>query len=775
MVCSGDREKGHLDESQKWDYVTLSDFRASGALTYVSYGWLWIMALVAVAVYGADTFTAVNLLAYDKWSSQIEPSIPLKYSKWIFAACIMFSWALCIFEWVRAIRVIRRGSVAESYMDSVAATLQSMRPQGWKRFLVFAELTKSKKGVDYVALFVYFAFKGAVRIILAEGPRQVVNAITLYSFMQSDLIPTGDHAATADHSSFEQFWINVETLAESNREQAVALFTMLFTLVIWVISALCLIIAVVLYLVFLWHYIPQKDGRLSNYCRRKIDHRLDKVVGQKVKQVLEEQEKKQAQSEAKAARKANQLPSRPQTNRKPTLPQVAAQTPDLDSKSDFGLVRQDTEDRPALPPLRTFTAPEPALRREQTPLSLNATKPPPRTQTAPPMAMHRQPSSPKLNADRRPHMAYRSDTEASLTSNATYASDASLLGNANDMGYSDSVDYYPTQSRPTFDRSTSYASRLTPPSFDDQFGYANQPYPGRSATVGPQQSHTWEQNNLDEHLEYERDTTPEPLDYPPTRFMSPYPQSVPTHQEGMDYNDSESIILPRQRPQQNFQRSYTPLTGTNNGLSFASRHTPEPEFQSFEMQPRKAATPEPFEQQSQPQHQQRSASAASGGYVAFNPSFTLAAAAPSFMPPDRSTTSPPEIARPAVAAGPQRSATAPPEAYDGLIDEYRIRPQDSHRQMPGRSATATPSQRPVAPMRSASTAPYQAYQVPGRSASTAPLQPLHEVPVRSATATPGQRPVVPARSATAVPRQPYGIPGRSATAAPGQQYHTQEW
>ncbi|KAH0240422.1 hypothetical protein KCU71_g24117, partial [Aureobasidium melanogenum] len=74
MACSGDREKGHLDESQKWDYVTLSDFRASGALTYVSYGWLWIMALVAVAVYGADTFTAVNLLAYDKWSSQIEPS-----------------------------------------------------------------------------------------------------------------------------------------------------------------------------------------------------------------------------------------------------------------------------------------------------------------------------------------------------------------------------------------------------------------------------------------------------------------------------------------------------------------------------------------------------------------------------------------------------------------------------------------------------------------------------------------------------------------------------
>jgi hypothetical protein len=726
-----------------------------------------MMALIAVAVYGADTFTAVNLLAYDKWSSQIEPSIPLKYSKWIFAACIMFSWVLCLFEWVRAIRVIRRGSVAESYMDSVAVTLQSMRPNGWKRFLVFAELTKSKKGVDYVALFVYFAFKGAVRIVLAEGPRQVVNALTLYSFMQSDLIPVGDHAATADHSSFEQFWINVETLAETNREQAVVLFTMLFTLVIWVISALCLIIAVVLYLVFLWHYIPQSDGRLSNYCRRKIDRRLAKAVGQKVKQALEEQEKKQAQMEAKAAKKANQLPTRTQINRKPTLPQVAAQTPDLESKSDFAFPRQETEVHPPLPPSRTYTAPEQPLHREQTPLSLNATQPPIRTHTAPPMAMHRQPASSDFDSDRRPAMPYRSDTEASAMSNATYASDASLLGNANDMGYSDNSDYYPAHPKPTFDRSTSYASRPVPPMFDGQPGYANQPYPVRSATVGPQQPERWRYNESDEHTEYDRDSTPEPMDYPTTRFVL----NMPMHQENMTYDDRQSTEPPRQRPQQDFQRSYTPMSRMNSEMSMSSRRTPKPEIQSFEMQPRVTAMPEPFEQQ----NQQRSASAASGGYLAFNPSFTLAAAAPSFTPPNRSTTSPPEIARPSMAAGPQRSATAPPEAYDGLIDEYRSHPQYNPRETPDRSATATPSQRSAVPSRSASTAPYQPYGIPGRSASAAPLQPLYEVPARSVTAAPTQRQMVPARSATAVPSRPYEVPGRSATAAPGQQYRTQDW
>jgi hypothetical protein len=74
--------------------------------------------------------------------------------------------------------------------------------------------------------FVYFAFDGAVRIILAEGPRQAVNAMTLYAVMKADLIPThGQHANVA------QFFLNVKALAEKQEKQAVILFSMLFTLV----------------------------------------------------------------------------------------------------------------------------------------------------------------------------------------------------------------------------------------------------------------------------------------------------------------------------------------------------------------------------------------------------------------------------------------------------------------------------------------------------------------------------------------------------------------
>ncbi|KAK4905833.1 Potassium transporter [Elasticomyces elasticus] len=138
--------------------ITLNDFRSTSASTPLAYMWLWFMTIVAVAVYALDTFTAVNLLVFDNWSGQVKPEVHFKYSKWIFAVCICLSWAMCFYEWFRAICVIKRGGVAQSYMDPVAVTLQSMRPQGWRRFLVFTELTKSKKGADYIAFFVYFAF-----------------------------------------------------------------------------------------------------------------------------------------------------------------------------------------------------------------------------------------------------------------------------------------------------------------------------------------------------------------------------------------------------------------------------------------------------------------------------------------------------------------------------------------------------------------------------------------------------------------------------------------
>ncbi|KNG87024.1 hypothetical protein ANOM_004698 [Aspergillus nomiae NRRL 13137] len=291
MPCCGDREKGPVSLEEQWDYINLNDFKSESCLSPFSYFFLWVFLVISIAVYAVDTFTAVNLLAFSKWAGQIEPAIPFTVSRWIFAVCIIISFVLLVLRWIRAIRAIRSGSISQSYLDSLAARIQSIRlwasGHGWKRFLVFAELTKSRKGAEYVALFAYFSFETWMNVLLADGPRQVVNAITLYSVMRMDLLPGGENAPdTNDSSPVIQFFDNVKILAENNNLRALVLFGMLFTLIIWVLSILKLALAIILYLIFLFHHIPSQDGSLKAYCRRKIKTRLTRIVRRKVNKAL---------------------------------------------------------------------------------------------------------------------------------------------------------------------------------------------------------------------------------------------------------------------------------------------------------------------------------------------------------------------------------------------------------------------------------------------------------------------------------------------------------
>lgn len=134
--------------------------------------------------------------------------------------------------------------------------------------------------------------------------------------MQADLVPIGEHKVTKGHTPISQFFINIQILANHNKEQAAILFGMLFTLVIWVLYALGLLIAVLFYLLFLLNHIPSKDNGLSNYCRRKIDSRLQKIVGFKVNRALEKANTNRMLHEFNAVKRG--APGH--VKRQPTLP-----------------------------------------------------------------------------------------------------------------------------------------------------------------------------------------------------------------------------------------------------------------------------------------------------------------------------------------------------------------------------------------------------------------------------------------------------------------------
>lgn len=671
MGCCGDREKGALPpQTARWSYITLPDFKNTSAWTPVAYVWLWIMAVVGVAVYGVDTFTAVNLLIFDHWSSRVEPAIDFKYSKWIFAACILFSWALCIFEWLRALRIIRRGGVASSYMDPLAASLQSMRSQGWRRFLVFTELTKSKKGTDYVAFFVYFSFQGAIRIILAEGPRQVINALTLYAVMNAQIL--NGNEGSDDDSGIERFWSNVEELANQNVQQAIILGSMLFTLVIWVFSALCLLIAAVLYLSFLWHYIPKSDGRLKAYCRRKVDRRLEKIVEHKVKAAIDEENRLKEKAERKAdlkRQKTGELPppAPPKITKQPTLP-IVGESPELRQEDEDGL--------PKMP-----------LRRQDTETTVS-TLPAYSSRPSTRQGMQRQPTLPDMHE--RPPMPSRNGTQSSGWSQRSYGSDVPLMANAGFPG----GDLRSNSPAPT------YASRQNS---NASFARPRTDRHASQSTMHSQRSYTpMARMNTNASQQSYQSIHPAPL----STSRAPMRSNTGFSFDQLSPQDSHAPPAFPAPSRQNTQDSFHRREGSQSSFSrprYGSLHSQQSSFSrpgpvSRKPTPAQTQSPDSYEMTSQPSYGALTSTApppSNAGYVAFNPSMHTTTPGP-----QRNVT----VSGGPQASGyfadvhevPQRSVTAPAvdhratTGYNDILDDYAT---SNHRVSPGeppRAHTAGP-------------------------------------------------------------------------------------
>lgn len=175
MGCLSHRKKQTKElVDQRWEYINLNDFKSKGCGTIFAYIFLWFSLIISVAVYGVDSFTAVNLIVFNRWSSEIDPAISFDVSKWIFSICIILSFINLAYEGVRAYKVVKRGNIAACYLDNLAARWEALRMgsgKGWRRFLVFAELTESKQGAHYIALFTYFNFQCEfLQHIKAYGP-----------------------------------------------------------------------------------------------------------------------------------------------------------------------------------------------------------------------------------------------------------------------------------------------------------------------------------------------------------------------------------------------------------------------------------------------------------------------------------------------------------------------------------------------------------------------------------------------------------------------------
>ncbi|KAI5817777.1 hypothetical protein BZA77DRAFT_292012 [Pyronema omphalodes] len=391
--CGGSRKPEIVIAEHKFAYVVSALCLCVCIITvlFFSYFWIYMGTLISIACYAADIYSAIILLAFNRWTNDtLEKAslIDFDIAKIIFSACIFISFILLAIDWYFAIKIIKSDGVAEAYMNVIALRYNCIwggkgkGDTGWKRFLVFSRLTSQRGMVDYIALFTYFAFKGWVRILFAEGPRVVINALVFISVTKADVIVTSSNQGAL--AGFDKFGKNVQHLYNENKMQVMILGTMAFTSLMWILAILRLLIAGIVYLCYLWHAMSGKQS-LRKYCKDRIDTRMGEIVQKKHDKALKKE---------KEQRKGLGL-----LERQPTIPVLA----NLDGPGSH----TETKQRPVL----RYSADS---QGSQTNLIPHATATPPPT-----YAPTREPTLPIISEDPRRNRPLPPSRTATTRTNAS--------------------------------------------------------------------------------------------------------------------------------------------------------------------------------------------------------------------------------------------------------------------------------------------------------------------------------------------------------------------
>jgi len=324
-MCSGPKWKREIVPDHKFDFVDTREFTDNGFMMRLKYLWLYILVLKSFLVYVSDIFTAVTMLTTQTWSNQIfnncaqnkvSGCIPIDFNvgKWLFVGCIIFSFLLLAYESRKAKKIIASRDISYAFTNVMANNYYSLR--SYNHFCFFDHISNSTKISDDFAFFVFFVFKSWKRVLLADGPRQTINALTLYAIYVSQR-GNGN-------------WYDITKYFKGNKLSTSALtISTFFTVVVFAGSLLLLVVAAICYVPLLCHI----RGNLKEYCCHKVDKRISTVIKRRQKQRLADAAKL-AQKEAMGdfshlKNKKGEFIAQPLPQ--PTLPNLSVDDDDISS------------------------------------------------------------------------------------------------------------------------------------------------------------------------------------------------------------------------------------------------------------------------------------------------------------------------------------------------------------------------------------------------------------------------------------------------------------
>ncbi|KZT20816.1 hypothetical protein NEOLEDRAFT_1140364 [Neolentinus lepideus HHB14362 ss-1] len=327
-MCGGPAWKREAVLDHKFDFVDVREFTDNGFGMRMKYLWLYITVLKSFLVYVSDIFTAVTMLTTNGWSNETLENcenqknsnclnISFSVGKWIFVGCIAFSFLLVAYEARKSKKIIASHDISYAFTNIMAQHYYSLR--SYDHFCFFDHLSNSTKRSDDFAFWIFFTFKTWKQLLLADGPRQAINAITLYEFYQSK-VNDGN-------------WYDVEKYFRGNKNISTSILTVttLFTVVIFAFGLIQLILAGIAYVPWLCYI----RGNLKEYVCHKVDKRIAEVIRRRNKQRLA---KAQALAKKEAAGDFSHLKNGKgefthQPLPQPTLPNISLDDDENDSSS----------------------------------------------------------------------------------------------------------------------------------------------------------------------------------------------------------------------------------------------------------------------------------------------------------------------------------------------------------------------------------------------------------------------------------------------------------
>ncbi|KAJ3234650.1 hypothetical protein HDU77_000362 [Chytriomyces hyalinus] len=203
----------------RFDYIDVDDFIDDNWVRKLQYSFIFFLTVKSVLVYTADLtilafmidsgvftnsndcgaasgsgegstatdltkgFGAIFCINGTSITSQLAPKAACP---WIMLASVIMSVLLLLLDWRKGRIVIKSRDISYSLTNHVAYRYYVLK--SYPHCCFCSEILNSRKSVDVLAFFVFFAFKSWKRLFLAEFPRVYINVLHMYDVLKG-LIP----------------------------------------------------------------------------------------------------------------------------------------------------------------------------------------------------------------------------------------------------------------------------------------------------------------------------------------------------------------------------------------------------------------------------------------------------------------------------------------------------------------------------------------------------------------------------------------------------------